>query len=54
MAENDPKCMSFKSAKIIEYNLKGLKMIQNPSKAWAIVYAKIIEYNLTGLKMTLI
>jgi hypothetical protein len=32
LAKNDPKCMFFASAKIIENNLKGVKMTQNRSK----------------------
>jgi hypothetical protein len=39
LAKNDLKCMFFVSAKIIENNLKGVKMTQNPSKAWAIVHS---------------
>jgi hypothetical protein len=39
LAKNVPKCMFFPPAKIIENNLKGVKVTQNQSKAWAIVHA---------------
>jgi Ran GTPase-activating protein (RanGAP) involved in mRNA processing and transport len=60
-----PKRHVFAPFKLIENNLKGVKMIQNRSKPWAIVHAfwskmakmhvfaafKLIENNLKGVKM---
>jgi hypothetical protein len=37
--KNDTKCMFFASGKIIENNLKGVKMSQNRSKTWVIVHS---------------
>jgi hypothetical protein len=37
LVKNGQKCMFFASAKMIEINLKGVKMSQNRSKPWAIV-----------------
>jgi hypothetical protein len=39
LAKNDRKWMFFAPAKLIENNLKGVKIGQNRSKAWAIVRA---------------
>jgi recombinational DNA repair protein RecT len=39
LVKNGQKYMFFAPLKLIENNLKGVKMTQNPSKAWAIVHA---------------
>jgi hypothetical protein len=39
LVKNGQKCVVFPSDKIIEINLKGVKMTQNISKPWIIVHA---------------
>jgi hypothetical protein len=47
LAKNAPTWMFFGSAKRINYNLKGVKMTQNPSKTWILgnFWRKSMDYS---------